>query len=659
MEIHKALRKLEPLMPRQVEHWRRTLLTGQAEVKSLLERQILATAYRILGDPHHHILLSLPPREVARGKVHLGQVLYDKEKWDFGLPFSELMQNMAIFGRSGAGKTNVAFQLLQKLVDHRIPFLFLDWKRTVRHLLPQLGRKIKVYTPGRSLAPFPFNPFLVPPGVDSTTYVNQLVDVMADAYMLGEGATSVLQHAIHACYEQGLLAPTIPQVLHAIDAVETNQRSTGWKISARRACESLQLSGTVARDAEAQAAFAKSLLKQNTIIELDGLTQTTKKFLIPLLCYWIYTVQLQGDAREQLQYVIFFEEAHHVFYRGEQRAKETLLNAFLRQCRELGIGSVIIDQHPHLISSVALGNCYTTICMNLKHPTDIGKAAAFSSVEEDERRYFNILPVGHGVVKLQDRWRQPFLVRFPLVQAKKGLVTDEILQQLQEGTISWQELRERAGADNVAGARSRGDAGSLENGCVALLHDIATHPADGVDIRYKRLGVSADKGHRWKQQLVDNGLVAADRVRAGRTYRVVLRLTDMARQMMVPQQGQDPQASFLHEYWKQRVSEQLEGQGYHVVLESERGDGRGTMDISARRGRENLAIEIETGKSDVVANVQRDLLSGVRRVLAVATDDCAFSKVERQLADKNLLIPGRVDVMLADDFHCGERGPEV
>jgi hypothetical protein len=319
----------------------------------------------------------------------------------------------------------------------------------------------------------------------------------------------------------------------------------------------------------------------------------------------------------------------------------------------LGIGSVIIDQHPHLISSVALGNCYTTICMNLKHPTDMGKAAAFSSVEEDERRYFNMLPVGHGIVKLQDRWRQPFLVRFPLVQAKKGLVTDEILRKLQEGTISWQELRERAGTDNVADARSRGDAGSLENGCVALLHDIATHPADGVDVRYKRLGVSADKGHRWKQQLVDNDLVAADRVRAGRTYRVVLRLTDMARQMMVPQQGQDPQASFLHEYWKQQVARQFENQGYHVTLESERGNGRGTVDISARRGPENVAVEIETGKSDVVANVQRDLLAGAQRVIVVATDNGAFSKVERKLAKKDLLIPGRVVVVLAEGFRCG------
>ena len=38
------------------------------------------------------------------------------------------------------------------MVDKGIPFLFLDWKRTGRHLLPQLKGKASVYTPGRPRA---------------------------------------------------------------------------------------------------------------------------------------------------------------------------------------------------------------------------------------------------------------------------------------------------------------------------------------------------------------------------------------------------------------------------------------------------------------------------------------------------------------------------
>ena len=41
-----------------------------------------------------------------------------------------------------------------------------------------------------------------------------------------------------------------------------------------------------------------------------------------------------------------------------------------------------------------------------------------------------MLPVGHAVVKLQNRWRRPFLVRLPLVPVAKGHVSDQQLREL-------------------------------------------------------------------------------------------------------------------------------------------------------------------------------------------------------------------------------------
>ena len=40
MEINTILRKLEPLIPRQVAKWQRTLDIAEPEVKALLERHI-------------------------------------------------------------------------------------------------------------------------------------------------------------------------------------------------------------------------------------------------------------------------------------------------------------------------------------------------------------------------------------------------------------------------------------------------------------------------------------------------------------------------------------------------------------------------------------------------------------------------------------------
>ena len=142
MTIESVARKLQPLMPQQVQHWMRVRDTADQELKALIDKQIIAMAYRYLGDFHNRILLSLPPENKAKGSIDLGTVVYDKERWPFGISYGELIQNAAILGRSGAGKTNVAFHILKQLVARKIPFVFLDWKRTVRHLVPLLKSKV-------------------------------------------------------------------------------------------------------------------------------------------------------------------------------------------------------------------------------------------------------------------------------------------------------------------------------------------------------------------------------------------------------------------------------------------------------------------------------------------------------------------------------------
>lgn len=50
-----------------------------------------------------------------------------------------------------------------------------------------------------------------------------------------------------------------------------------------------------------------------------------------------------------------------------------------------------------------------------------------------------------------------------------------------------------------------------------------------------------------------------------------------------------------------------------------------------------LAIEVETGKSDVVWNVKNCMRSRFDKVIVVATDDLAFKKVERDIAKAGLM----------------------
>ncbi|MBN2642785.1 MAG: hypothetical protein JXR78_14120 [Victivallales bacterium] len=640
MNIEKVAEKLHPLMPETVQRLMKNREFADPDLKPLIEKQILQTAYQHLGNFHNKLLTSLPPEKKAKGEIELGTVLYEKEKWPFGISKSELMQNMSIFGRSGAGKTNVSFQLLIQLIRNKVPFLYLDWKRTARHLIPNLRSKINVYTAGRSLSEFVFNPFIVPPQVESHVYLNHTVDALADAYTLGDGAKSVLQKAIMNCYGQGNDSPLAADIIREIDNIESNERAKGWKITAKRALESIALSG-ISRKESSQHAMVEKLIKSNTVIELDSLNQNVKEFLIPLLFFWVYQIRLREKAREKLSLVIFIEEAHHVLYHGKTRSKETTMEMLLRQCREIGIGTVIIDQQPSLISSTALANTYTSICLNQKSPADINKAAFLSLVDNDDKKYFSMFPVGWGIVKLQDRWSRPFLVRFPLVDIKKGEVTDEILKNSLEN--SGNSIVRNSGRLLDADAFT----GPPDDLHLRFLKDVADHKDDGVYIRYKRLNCNPAIGHKIKEELINQRLIEQQLIDFGKTRKALLRLTKDGTKFFdgVQKHGNE---SVVHGYWKRFYANRFREAGYEVKEEVARGPGR--IDVLAIKDNEKIAVEIETGKSDMIKNAKADLLFGCTLTVVVATDNRAIGKIERVLAKAGLLGLDRIKVVLRDEY---------
>lgn len=529
-------------------------------------------------------------------------------------------------------------------------------------MIPHIDKKLQVYTPGRTVSPFPFNPFIVPPGVEWKIYVNHVIDVIGDSHTMGDGAKSILQDTFARFYEQNQI-PTMKAVLAALKALKTEGRATGWKTTAMKAVKSLAFIEAETTPHE-QAAFTKSLIQQNTILELDTLPQSVKKFLIPMICFWLYSTQLAKQEREKLKLVIFLEEAHHTMYRAENRSKESLMNALFRQSRELGISYCLIDQHPHLISSAALGNCFCKIFLNLVDPTDINKAAGIAMLNEKEKKHLSYLPKGQGMVKLQDRWHRPFLIKIPLmpIEKEKGIMTDAVLKKFLAGKITLSDLRKRANVtpthtEHVLTRESDAPVGEprvlmadIKHSALPLLHDIIQYPHDGVRKRYERLQVSVAKGNQWKQTLLDQGYVTAERIKFGRAYRMLLYPTKAGKNLVMPhKRGRDGRAGFEHEYYKQHNADKLTQAGFQTALEVPRKKRPGRMDlIAAGLSQPNLCVEIETGKSDVVANVKHDLAEGYKKIIVAVTDEQALEKVTQQLDRAGLLIPPRVVVVLRD-----------
>jgi len=645
MGTEKLLRLLEPILPGEVANWRRSLPLLDAEARCVLEAHIQVIARQRLGDYENKVLL--PPRDVkgTKGELALGSIVYDELRSPFGLNRPELLQGLGIYGRSGAGKTNVVFCLIQQLERARIPFLFLDWKQTCRHLLPLLKQPVNLYTPGRSLSPFAFNPLVPPPGVEERSHIAQLVEIMGAAYTLGDGSKSLLQRAFRQAYAEDGEWPTLHNVSTIVEGSPATGRAAGWKATAKRALESLVLSGAVDSAVGNQQDLLNGLLETSTIIELDGLAGGAKKFLVPTLMTWLFSYRLQARDRETLRLVIIIEEAHHLLYRAEHRTEESVMNKILRQCRELGIAAVVVDQHPHLISSAALGNTHTSICLSQKDPADINRAAALSMLREDEKQYLSRLPVGQGIVKMQDRWTRPFLVAFPHVPIQKGIVSDGTLRRILVNGHALVPRKLRVPTD--PGRQNIGSNPDLSIGSPGfrLLLDCFGFPTDGIQARYRRLGISVDKGNHLKNQLIEQGLAVGASISVGRTRRFLLRPTKRAQGIALLDPTPSP-GSVEHEFWKHYYAEEFGRAGWDVALEAVREGGR--VDVLATKGALTIGFEVETGKSDAVSNVDNCLRAGYSLVVVVATKEAARKKVERQLAENGLLVEDRVRVVLRD-----------
>ena len=75
---------------------------------------------------------------------------------------------------------------MEGILSAGIKVLALDWKRGYRDLVSR-HKGLRVYTIGRDVAPFRFNPLIPPAGCEPHLWIKMIVDVIASAYLGGEG----------------------------------------------------------------------------------------------------------------------------------------------------------------------------------------------------------------------------------------------------------------------------------------------------------------------------------------------------------------------------------------------------------------------------------------------------------------------------------------
>ena len=171
-----------------------------------------------------------------------------------------------------------------------------------------------------------------------------------------------------------------------------------------------------------------------------------------------------------------------------------------------------------------------------------------------------------------------------------------------------------------------------------FLLDLIKHPLSTTVLRYQRLHHSRRKGNAIRQQLLDAQTIEPVPLPTRSGQVMLYQLTDQGRALcehyrIAP--GAKPPESLEHRYWMQQAAATYEKQGYEVTREYQV-KGNGAIDLVAEKSGEQIAIEVETGKSDIPENLKNALEADMDSIVLVATSATAVTACQKAIDDCTL-----------------------
>ena len=691
MRVQELCRKLWPVLGKKIDRlYAAYLAESDASGKADIEQTLELLAAKHIGQDYQPDRSPFPPPDnkfASSGDIRLGTVSYgSRNLYPFLLKGDRLKEHILVAGRSGSGKTNLTFVLTRGIMARGIKVLALDWKRGYRDLC-KLHEQLRVYTIGREVSPFRFNPLIPPPGCEPHVWIKLIVDVIAQAYLGGEGVISLLVAGLDKLYRDcGVFDklqtrwPTIHELLVWLRTVKLKGRAAMWQASAERILLAMTYGEFGAVVNTQDNSHVQDLLNHNVVLEMDGLSSNSDRNMFSeALTLYLYRYRLAQGPRDKLTNLIILEEAHNLLLRKASEARESILETTIRMIRQYGMGYVFVDQSASLLSKVAFANSYATLALSQKLKSDIQTIAGAMNLTDEQKESLSTLPIGSAVVRLADEHPEPFLVKIPRFPIREGSVSDLEIQarmasystesavnmthenkpEVVSAVPSTDKKEKSTNIDekieNIAkkthppppeesqmtlidvsvdsDIKPPGKQHDMSREETRFLADVAARPLSTTVSRYQRLHLSRRRGNAIRQSLQNAGIIEAVPI-ATRSGQIILyQLTNSGRSVCASvniEPGPRPRESLKHRYWIGKAAEHFEKKGYDITREHPI-KGNGAIDILAEKPGNRIAIEIETGKSDIKANLAKIKDANFDKVILVATSPLAVSACQKAI----------------------------
>ena len=479
---------------------------------------------------------------------------------------------------------------------HKLPCLIFDFKRDYRYLSKH--RNISVI----KWEQLQFNPLKPPKNVRAIEWLQTFADVFSQdsALLLGSKGFLLEQLAyLSKHFKEDF--PSLQDLLTLLNALKftSMQREASYLAVVKNRLKTLSIElPNIIKCRE--GIDIGTLLNRNIVIELDGLGIEAQNFIISILLTWIYLYRMAQNERGKLKHVIVFDEAKRIFdVNKERRPIEGIPNIDIltSRVREFGEALIVSDQEFSKLTRSIIANSFIKIIFHLGSGNDIKNAA--ESIGLERKDFIHKLRVGEAIVKVGNL--QPFLIQVPFADVEKNSKIEIVDLGIASDFSNEDKLPE------------------VER---EFLEDVNKFPVSSVTERYRRLKLNSSRGDRIKRKLVEAGLVKEKGTVDGRKI-VLLELTEKGALIL----GLNPRKSWRqggveHQYWVKKVAEDYRQKGYHVEEEVSIGEGK-TVDIVAEKDGKQIAIEVETGKSNVEKNIRNCLEAGFDEIKCIAVNEKA------------------------------------
>ena len=150
---------------------------------------------------------------------------------------------------------------------------------------------------------------------------------------------------------------------------------------------------------------------------------------------------------------------------------------------------------------------------------------------------------------------------------------------------------------------------------------------------------SVSTGTKIKPRLLENGFIEQEKISVPNGSVTLLKLAEQGKTLValsgIEVKGLPKNASLEHEYWKELVAKHYREMGYEVEKELNIGEGK-AVDLVATKGNERIAIEVETGKSDAIGNIEKDLETGFDKVVSMIISEDVKDKIDTEIQELGL-----------------------